>query len=95
MVSQGPNPKHSEEHLATTDRGLVMLRRLQQKQLDAVKEGGDPAGVFFDPSTPPVRISAGNWMEQSITDPQGVKPWERPSSHARRRAQGARAALLP
>src|SRR6478735_8079267 len=39
MVSQGPVAKHSEEHLATTDRGLVMLRRLLQKQLDAVKEG--------------------------------------------------------
>ena len=63
MVSQGPIAKHSEEHLATTDRGLVMLRRLLQKQLDAVKEGRDPAGVFFDPATPPVKFSAGNWME--------------------------------
>ena len=63
MVSQGPVAKHSEEHLATTDRGLVMLRRLLQKQLDAVREGRDPAGVFFDPATPPVKFSAGNWME--------------------------------
>jgi nitrite reductase/ring-hydroxylating ferredoxin subunit len=63
MVSQGPVAKHSEEHLATTDRGLVMLRRLLQKQLDAVQEGRDPAGVFFDPATPPVKFSAGNWME--------------------------------
>lgn len=63
MVSQGPIAKHSEEHLATTDRGLVMLRRLLQKQLDAVKEGRDPAGVFFDPATPPVQFSAGNWMD--------------------------------
>jgi hypothetical protein len=63
MVSQGAIARHSEEHLATTDRGLVMLRRLLQKQLDAVKEGRDPAGVFFDPATPPVTFSAGNWME--------------------------------
>jgi hypothetical protein len=27
MVSQGSIAKHSEEHLATTDRGIVMLRR--------------------------------------------------------------------
>jgi nitrite reductase/ring-hydroxylating ferredoxin subunit len=63
MVSQGPIAKHSEEHLATTDRGLVMLRRLLQRQLDAVQEGRDPAGVSFDPDTPPVKFSAGNWME--------------------------------
>lgn len=63
MVSQGAVAKHSEEHLATSDRGLVMLRRLLLKQLEAVKEGRNPAGVFFDPETPPVRFSAGNWME--------------------------------
>lgn len=63
MVSQGAIARHSEEHLATTDRGLVMLRRLLLKQLDAVKEGRDPAGVSFDPATPPVKFSAGNWIE--------------------------------
>lgn len=63
MVSQGAIAKHSEEHLATSDRGIVMLRRLLQQQLEAVREGRDPAGVFFDPETPPVKFSAGNWME--------------------------------
>jgi phenylpropionate dioxygenase-like ring-hydroxylating dioxygenase large terminal subunit len=63
MVSQGPVAKHSEEHLATSDRGLVMLRRLLRQQLDTVREGRDPAGVSFDPAAAPVRFSAGNWME--------------------------------
>ncbi|HVE54300.1 MAG TPA: aromatic ring-hydroxylating dioxygenase subunit alpha, partial [Ramlibacter sp.] len=63
MVGQGPVAKHSEEHLATTDRGLVMLRRLLQGQLDAVKEGRDPAGVSFDPEAPAVQFSAGNWID--------------------------------
>jgi len=63
MVSQGAIAKHSEEHLATSDRGLVMLRRLLHKQLDAMQEGRDPAGVSFDPQAGPVRFSAGNWME--------------------------------
>ncbi len=62
MVSQGVIAKHSEEHLATSDRGIVMLRRLLQKQLDAVREGRDPAGVHFDPEAPPVRFEAGNWV---------------------------------
>jgi nitrite reductase/ring-hydroxylating ferredoxin subunit len=63
MVSQGPIARHSEEHLATTDRGIVMLRRLLHKQLDAIKEGRDPAGVSFDPSAPPVFFSAGNFLD--------------------------------
>jgi hypothetical protein len=63
MVSQGPIARHSEEHLATSDRGIVMLRRLLQKQLDAVAAGNDPAGVSFDASAPPVRFSAGNYIE--------------------------------
>lgn len=63
MVSQGAIAKHSEEHLATTDRGIVMLRRFLQKQLETVQQGGDPAGVGFDPAAPPVHFSAGNFLE--------------------------------
>jgi len=63
MTSQGPIARHSEEHLATTDRGIVMLRRLLQKQLDALKDGRDPAGVSFDADAPPVFFSAGNFLE--------------------------------
>ena len=63
MGSQGAIAKHSEEQHATSDRGLVMLRRLLHKQLDAMQEGRDPAGVSFEPQAGPVRFSAGNWME--------------------------------
>ena len=64
MVGQGAIAKHSEEHLATTDRGIVMLRRLLQAQLEAVAEGRDPAGVSFDPDAPPVVFTAGNWLAE-------------------------------
>jgi nitrite reductase/ring-hydroxylating ferredoxin subunit len=63
MVSQGPIAHHSEEHLATTDRGIVMLRRFLQQQVETVAKGGDPAGVSFDPGAPPVRFTAGNYLE--------------------------------
>jgi len=63
MVSQGAIARHSEEHLASSDRGIVMLRRLLHKQLDALKEGRDPAGVSFDPTAGPVKFTAGNWMD--------------------------------
>lgn len=64
MVSQGPIARHSEEHLATTDRGIVMLRRLLKEQLEALAEGRDPAGVSFDPAAPPVRFRAGNFLQE-------------------------------
>ncbi len=62
MVSQGAIARHSEEHLATSDRGIVMLRRLLEQQLRTVAAGGDPAGVSFDPDAPPVHFSAGNFL---------------------------------
>jgi nitrite reductase/ring-hydroxylating ferredoxin subunit len=63
QVSQGRIALHSEEHLATTDRGLVMLRRFLQEQVGRVQRGEDPAGVSFDPETPPVVFDAGNYLE--------------------------------
>ena len=62
MVSQGAIARHSEEHLATSDRGIVMLRRLLEQQLRTIAAGGDPAGVSFDPDAPPVHFSAGNFL---------------------------------
>jgi tripartite-type tricarboxylate transporter receptor subunit TctC/nitrite reductase/ring-hydroxylating ferredoxin subunit len=62
QVSQGKITAHSEEHLASSDRGIVMLRRLLQRQLDAVREGRDPAGVSFDPAAAPVHFEAGNFL---------------------------------
>ena len=62
MVGQGVIARHSEEHLATSDKGIVMLRRLLMRQVEAVQKGEDPAGVSFDPQAPPVVFTAGNWL---------------------------------
>jgi phenylpropionate dioxygenase-like ring-hydroxylating dioxygenase large terminal subunit len=62
QVGQGPITMHSDEHLATSDQGVVMLRRLLQRQLEALTEGRDPAGVSFDPAAPPVVFEAGNYI---------------------------------
>jgi phenylpropionate dioxygenase-like ring-hydroxylating dioxygenase large terminal subunit len=63
MVGQGPITLHDEEHLATTDTGIVMLRRFFQRQLDAVAAGRDPVGVVFDESRALVDFEAGNYLE--------------------------------
>ncbi|MDR1968804.1 MAG: Rieske 2Fe-2S domain-containing protein [Burkholderiaceae bacterium] len=65
MVSQGRIAMHSEEHLATSDRGIVMLRRFLKEQLERVQRGEDPVGVSFDPDAPPVVFDAGNFLEDA------------------------------
>ena len=62
QVSQGSIAHHSEEFLAGSDLGIVQLRRLLQKQLKAVADGQDPAGVNFDADALPVKFSAGNFL---------------------------------
>ena len=55
MVSQGPITLHSDEHLAMSDKGVAMLRRLLRQQIKLVQDGGDPIGVTFDPATASTR----------------------------------------
>ena len=59
--SQGDITWHSHEHLATSDRGIALLRRFIKEQVEIVRQGGDPAGVTFTPDDEPVRFEAGNF----------------------------------
>jgi nitrite reductase/ring-hydroxylating ferredoxin subunit len=43
--SQRPIAVHALEHLASTDRGVIMLRRLVREGIEAVAQGGEPAGA--------------------------------------------------
>jgi hypothetical protein len=63
QVGQGPISLHDEENLATTDTGVVMLRRMFQRQLDALAAGRDPIGVAFDEAKAMVDFEAGNFLE--------------------------------
>jgi 5,5'-dehydrodivanillate O-demethylase len=47
--SQGPIFDRTTEHLAYTDRGVILLRRLYKESIEAVKQGGDPIGIIRDP----------------------------------------------
>jgi len=59
QVSQGPITLHSEEHLVRTDRGVVLLRKLLERQVSAVARGENPAGVAFDVASERVELAAG------------------------------------
>jgi 5,5'-dehydrodivanillate O-demethylase len=48
--SQGPIYDRSGEHLAYSDRGVILLRRLYKESIEAVQKGLDPIGVIRDPA---------------------------------------------
>nr|WP_279343696.1 Rieske 2Fe-2S domain-containing protein [Variovorax terrae] len=64
QVGQGPVTQHSEEHLATSDKGVAMLRRTLARQIKAVQDGQDPAGLIFDAAQDLVRVPAGNYFRK-------------------------------
>ncbi len=68
QVGQGAITLHSAEHLASSDRGVSMVRRQFKEQVRRVAEGLDPVGVSFDAADPPRRIIAGNYVVGSTTD---------------------------
>ena len=59
---QGPVSLHSEEHLVTSDRGIMMQRRILEKQIEVVAAGGDPLGVNFDVSKAVHAVRSGNFF---------------------------------
>jgi len=64
QVSQGKITLHSEEHFATSDKGIALLRRFLEQQLKLIAEGGDPACVAFSEQDAYVKLEAG----QEIVD---------------------------
>jgi hypothetical protein len=68
--SQGPITLHSEEHLATSDRGVRMLRRLLREQIDIVAAGGNPMNVAFEPGTETINLAVGQFFDQISETPR-------------------------
>lgn len=72
QVSQRPIAVHAKEHLATTDRGIVMYRRMLQNALNALQKGSDPKGIIRNPDKREIRVVAGNQIIKAETT--GVAP---------------------
>ena len=49
QMSQRSIAVHALEHLATSDRGVVMLRRMLRNGIRAVQRGEDPFGILREP----------------------------------------------
>jgi hypothetical protein len=52
FVSQGALPDHSAEHLASSDRGVIMLRKMLKEGIRAVQAGRQPKGWVKEISNP-------------------------------------------
>ena len=61
QTSQGAIAVHSDEHLASTDEGIAMLRRILSRQVKLVAEGGDPIGWTQTPGQERVGSASGNY----------------------------------
>jgi 5,5'-dehydrodivanillate O-demethylase len=47
-VTQGPIAKRELEKLGTTDRGVIMFRKMVEREIDNVEAGRDPMGTIRD-----------------------------------------------
>jgi hypothetical protein len=52
QTGQGPITIHAQEHLASSDCGVIMLRNLIRKGIRAVQDGNDPEGTHYASAGP-------------------------------------------
>ena len=69
IVSQGPIAIHANEHLASSDRGVILTRKMIARALASIREGGDPPGLLRDVSARVVTTFAGNAVFAAPTHP--------------------------
>jgi phenylpropionate dioxygenase-like ring-hydroxylating dioxygenase large terminal subunit len=62
---QGPITLHSEEHLATSDKGIGMMRRLMRQNMKIVAEGGDPMNLAYADGSEMVNVPSGNFYRDA------------------------------
>jgi phenylpropionate dioxygenase-like ring-hydroxylating dioxygenase large terminal subunit len=74
MVSQGPITLHTDEHLATSDQGLVMLRRFIRRQIACVANGEDPVGISRDSAQSQIQLSGGQYLLSESAPTQVDQP---------------------
>ena len=60
--SQGAVSLHSDEHLTTSDIGIVMQRRFLKEQIEKVGKGEDPVGVAFRAGDEIIHVPSGNFF---------------------------------
>jgi hypothetical protein len=61
VEGQGPIALHGLEHLVTSDKGVMMFRRILRQAIQTARADSDPKGIIRDPAKAAlVRTSAGS-----------------------------------
>jgi 5,5'-dehydrodivanillate O-demethylase len=66
--TQGPVADRTRERLATSDRGVGMLRELMKREIAKVERGEDPIGVYRDPNHPMIDTNVDEGVKQLASD---------------------------
>ena len=69
QVGQGSITLHSEEHLAASDRGVVMFRALYRRAIRAVERGEDPPCAWRNEDEALIHLQAGNYLLETTSGP--------------------------
>jgi 5,5'-dehydrodivanillate O-demethylase oxygenase subunit len=72
--TQGPIADRTVERLATSDRGVVLLREVLFRELEKVQRGEDPKGVIRDPEHEIIDTHLGETIETSRNYPRTYSP---------------------
>jgi 5,5'-dehydrodivanillate O-demethylase len=77
--TQGPIADRTRERLATSDRGIVMLREMMMREIARVERGLDPKGVIRDPAENAIIDTN---LEASLRGPESRHALRVPRPHA-------------
>ena len=69
QVGQGAITLHSDEHLAASDRGVVMFRTLYRRAIRAVECGEDPPCTWRNEADALIHLQAGNYLLETTPGP--------------------------
>ncbi len=72
--TQGPIANRTDERLATTDRGVIMLRDLMKSEIAKVARGEDPIGVERDPNHSMIDTNVDEGVRQMRDDARSPSP---------------------
>jgi hypothetical protein len=74
LETQGPIADRTREHLATSDRGVVLFRTILKREIERVQQGLDPLGVVRDQAHPPIDTYIQTWIEMTRRFPPPPEP---------------------
>jgi 5,5'-dehydrodivanillate O-demethylase oxygenase subunit len=70
LETQGLIADRTAERLATSDRGVVLLRSMLWREIERVQRGVDPVGVVRDPNHEPIDTHFQNFVEVMVKYPR-------------------------